>query len=268
MSKILYKIEQDKIAKAECVIAKNKVESITSVKSRTGCDIVVNTAVFEFGSGQIGSRVDVLNHRYGNYGAWGIGFKNGITPMWDYDNGQKSDYFVGAYSHLVNDGKINDGLKNNARRGRTAIGITRNNDIVIYVCTENSSDSCTTNSLANIMINAGCINAINLDGSYSSQIICPNGKIVTSRSVAAFLCIWLKHDNTEGDKETMNVICTRRTETYDVYCRKENGRYIDIGDKCVINTKITEGLFVEITYPAGKVMRKAYIKDLGNFTRA
>ena len=43
------------------------------------------------------------------------------------------------------------------------------------------------------MLNAGCINAINLDGGGSSSWITPWNRYVTTRPLDGFLCIWLNN---------------------------------------------------------------------------
>lgn len=270
MTKLTYTLDPRDICRAECVLASGETESIRSVKKRTGCDIIVNAPIYDFDGGKIRSRFDVFGRRFGDYSAWGIGFGANGKPIWDYDNGQKNPCFVGAYSHLVIGGIVTDGLQDKRARGRTAIGMTAEGKLVIMVCREGSIDACSTADLARQMIAAGCINAINLDGSYSSQAITPAGEIVTTRPVAGYICVWLARDNDNHHNEEaigMDAICRIKTKTYDVYGNLERGRYIAPGDKCIIGTTLTQGLFAEVTYPAGKMMRKAYIRDLANFTR-
>lgn len=187
------------ILRAECVLAQNgKAESITSVHKRTGADIVLNTALFDMRSYAILSRVVAGGKRYGNSETYGIGF--GPAPVWTYDNGAACPHYVGAYTYAVMGGKVSDGLKDSGKRGRTALGLTANGDLVIYVVTDNDSRKCSTLTLCQRMLDLGCVNAINLDGGGSSQAITPEGAYNSGRAVPAYLCIWLRETDKEGDK--------------------------------------------------------------------
>lgn len=187
------------ILRAECVLAQNgKAESITSVHKRTGADIVLNTALFDMRSGAILSRVVAGGKRYGKAETYGIGF--GPAPVWTYDNGAACPHYVGAYTYAALDGKARDGLKDSGKRGRSALGLTAAGDLVIYVVTDNDSRKCSTLTLCQRMLDLGCVNAINLDGGGSSQAITPEGAYNSGRAVPAYLCIWLRETDKEGDK--------------------------------------------------------------------
>ena len=57
---------------------------------------------------------------------------------------------------------------------------------------------------------------------------------------------------------------TVRQTVYNAAGQAEPGRYIDSGDLCRIGG-ITPGLLIEVEYPAGAGMRKAYVKSLEGF---
>ena len=186
------KLSPGEIIRAECVLG-DGLEGIAAVQKRVGADIVLNWPIFEFGGGRVDSRFVVFGKRMGNYPSWGIAFgKDG--PFWDYDGQSGAPCFAGAYTYLVRDGEIRDTLRDKRAKGRTAMGLTASGELVVYVAGEGTAEACTTGELAKRLRELGCVNAINGDGSYSSQVIAPGARITTSRKVAGFVCLWLKKE--------------------------------------------------------------------------
>lgn len=198
------------IARAECVLGEG-LESATSVQRRTGADIVVNWPIFEFGSGRIDSRFVVFGKRYGDYASWGIAF-GPQGPYWDYDGQGGAPCFAGAYTYLVRDGKIWDSLGDKRAKGRTAMGLTASGELVVYVAGEGSREACSTGELAQRMLSLGCVNAINGDGSLSSQVASPDGRITTTRRVPGFVCIWLQDKPSKGEEKMKSIYLSPSTQ--------------------------------------------------------
>ena len=73
---------------------------------------------------------------------------------------------------LVKDGKITEGLDNSTRAPRTAVGITRTGKVVFMVV-DGRGHSCggSMREIAQIMLEAGCVTAINLDGGGSTTYV-------------------------------------------------------------------------------------------------
>lgn len=120
---------------------------------------------------------------------------------------QKNAFWViaGSFS-LVLDGQIK--LINtaphphaNERHPRTAIGQKANGDIVLVVVQGRNilNKGVTATELASIMLSLGCVNAVNLDGGGSSEMII-NDKIVNQptdgkeRAIGAALIVYRKDD--------------------------------------------------------------------------
>lgn len=183
-------LRPEQIARAECILA-DGLESIQAVKKRTGADILFNWPIYDFDGGTIRSRFCLFGSRFGDYPSWGIAFGADGKPFWDYDGESGAPCFAGAYSYLVRDGKIADSLADKSTNGRTAMGLKADGSLVIYVVAKNSAQACSTAALGRRMRELGCVQAINGDGSYSSQIITPAGQIVTGRKVAGYIGIWL-----------------------------------------------------------------------------
>ena len=113
---------------------------------------------------------------------------------------------------------------------------------------------------------AGFDELCNLDGGGSRALMVDGKWIYTStRTPYNAVAIWYADPAEQKGDKKMRVKCARKTQTYDRLGKAEKNRHIDPGDVCEINTTLTANLLCEITYPVKGGMRKAYIKDLGNF---
>lgn len=99
-------------------------------------------------------------------------FNFSITANVNLDN---YDTIVSGGGTLVEDGKVNiSGIKvsENSRHPRTAIGVTKDGDIIqMVVDGRGESLGATLPEMANLMIEMGAYNAISLDGGGSSEIV-------------------------------------------------------------------------------------------------
>ena len=254
-------------------------------------DIIINTALFDTLTGNIISRVVAEGMQHGGSASWtqtwGIAFGDEKGPRISWDNGVKAPEYIGPYSSMIYNGEIGDGLSgSNAvdKRGRTAIGLTEDSLVVLCI-PDDCSDKMNSTTLCNYMKERGCSFAINLDGGGSSQYKDGDRKYSSGRKCPAWLAIWLKKDievepenkqeetkkedkkeeNVEPDVSGIKCVCKAKTYTLDSSGQKEGNRYIDAGDKCVLNS-ITKNCLIEITYPTSKGDRTAYIKSLEAFT--
>lgn len=264
-------IKHDQIKKISCVRAIGKYEALTSVKNRTGADIVFNAPIFNMTTYQIMSAFTCDHQQCGKGAAlWGFRFEDGKAPAWAW-NAISAQNFVSEFGLLVVDGKIRNSVSASplARRGRTAIGITKAGDFVVYVVTDNEAYSKrkTAKALAEKMLSLGCTYAINLDGGGSSQVADRTGVYTSGRLVPGFIAVWLKKDGKEEGKEedAMSVVATAKTSTFNEHGVRESGRYITKGDVCTIKKTVTDNLLIEVEYPVKTGKRTAYIKTLENF---
>ena len=86
---------------------------------------------------------------------------------------QVAEAIGGFGAKLIEDGKIVDGLSTNGFHSRTAVGITGSGKVVMMVLDgrQDSSVGGDMAHLAHIMLNAGCVEAINLDGGGSTTFV-------------------------------------------------------------------------------------------------
>lgn len=257
----------DKILDIACVKASGKYETIAAVKRRTGADIVINGPIFDMATLSIcqsfvcnGVEEGCTDDRRG------FRFDGGEARIaW---GGAGAQNYISEFGLLVVDGVVRCSVTASARtrRGRTAIGVTISDELVIYVVTDDEKLTAkkTGQQLAEKMKSLGCVQAINLDGGGSSQVADHTGAYTAGRYVPGFICIWLKPEkNKEGD--TMQVIATKKLSTYDAKGNKESGRYIAKGDACTITRTITNALLVEVEYPISNGKRTAFVKSLDGF---
>lgn len=258
----------DKIDHIACVTATGgKREHLTAVKSRTGADIVINGPIFDMYTYEIEQSFVCNGVERGHAdGLRGFRFDGGEARIaW---SGVGAQNFISEFGLLVVGGAVHCSVPASAhvRRGRTALGVTIADELVIYVVTDDEKYAArkTGKQLAEKMKALGCVQAINLDGGGSSQVADHTGAYHTGRYVPGFICIWLKPGKHKED-ETMEVIATQKISTYDAKGNKESGRYIAKGDACTITRTITDALLVEVEYPISKGKRTAYVKSLDGF---
>lgn len=257
----------DKILDIACVKAAGKYEHIYSVKRRTGADIVINGPIFDMATHEI-CQSFICNGVEEGYtdGLRGFRFDGGEARIaW---GGEGAQNYISEFGLLVVEGAVRCSVSASAhtRRGRTAIGVTISDELVVYVVTDDEKHAAkkTGQQLAEKMKALGCVQAINLDGGGSSQVADHTGTYTAGRLVPGFICIWLKPEkHKEGD--TMQVIATKKLNTYDAKGNKENGRYIAKGDVCTITRTITDALLVEVEYPISHGRRTAFVRSLDGF---
>ena len=173
------------------------------------------------------------------------------------------DYITGYYG-LIQDGKAidppwKDTYVFDSALSRIAFGKMKDGSLAI-IC-ENLK---TIKAFANDAVKQGFTDLCNLDGGGSRALLWMGKWVYTStRTPYNAIAIWLENENDKGDN--LKVKCINKTNVCDKNGKIETGRYIDVGDICVINTLITSNLLIKITYPVSGGTRTAYIKNLENF---
>lgn len=163
-------------------------KSIADIKTRVGADVCINAQMWEFSTGRTCYALRINGETLATDGAWvwGYGWGKGETALhWDSaDHAAKYDNYVGC-EKLVVGGKVeyheSAGNAYGGRRGRTALGVAEDGSIVCLVTSD--AAPMTLDELGRAMIGAGCVTAIMLDGGGSSQMDCPDGRVVSSRLV-------------------------------------------------------------------------------------
>lgn len=128
-------------------------------------------------------------------------------PSLDYPSG--GNYFaaktgIGGGPVLIRDGEIKNtwsqemlsGITPTSAQPRTAVGVTANREVVLFVCQGRGTyDGFTTAEVANILRNIGCVEAINLDGGGSTCMLVNGQALFTpsdgsQRAVASTVMIY------------------------------------------------------------------------------
>ena len=143
----------------------------------------INGAGFNMSTGEPGG-VLVMNgvewHEPNGDGFFGImkdgTAKIGSTAYYNAHKDEVQEAIAGFSTMLIRDGKIVDNLDANvnSRASRTAIGITRTGKVVFMVADGRQEPvSCGANmrEIAQILLEAGCVEAVNLDGGGSSTYV-------------------------------------------------------------------------------------------------
>lgn len=169
--------------------------SASQVKNLTGADIVFNGTLYTFATMKpcLDFKADGVVYSDEEPLYEGYGWNKDSRYMARTTDMQKYDNFISS-CNIIKGGKACsvDGIAWVAgSRPRTAIGWKANSEMVIYVTNYNKTIAEVTSE----MLKAGCVDAINLDGGGSTQIVTTNyGNIYSAegRRVQNYLCIWEK----------------------------------------------------------------------------
>ena len=203
-------------------------KTITQLQRSLGVDVICNFQMFTIATKEANYILKVNGELVGwdgeNY--WGIGWNKGDkTFTYDYaQNVHKYENFAGCVP-ILRDGKIVDHVPGvtypsaiGGRRGHTVIGTKPDGSIVIHCWKDGSKEACRIEDLGQKMLDLGCNNAINFDGGGSTQLICPDGKVLTSRTIYNFFYAKLDkiESNNDNDKEDIVEDCPYTEPTVNV----------------------------------------------------
>lgn len=187
----------------------SSLKTISTVKQQLNSDVICNFQMFNMNTGAASFVLKVNGKVLGNDGSnyYGYAWNNNDRTLTFTTASQmgKYDNFAGCIC-VVKDGKVTN-MKVNVDypaalggvRGRTCIGTKADGSIVIYCWPDGSSGACTMEKLGQKMVDLGCVNAVNYDGGGSTQIICPDGKVTTSRGIYNFLYFYLDEKTSQSD---------------------------------------------------------------------
>lgn len=187
---MLCKIPKEKISRI-CVYQNTNRKSMSQIQKALGCQFMINGGLYNMNTFKPINQLTIdgiVLSKNGN--PFGYAIKDG-SMIFSYDNNVKAPTFLGAYPVLVRDGKtLNEkppvGLE--GYRPRSCVGVTKSGDVVFLCYNTNRS----LNAVSKELVDAGCDTAINLDGGGSSQCIFDEQRIISTRVVHNFLCIWTK----------------------------------------------------------------------------
>lgn len=209
-----YEIPKDRVGELGIILnSHSPFGNITTLAASGKWDVIVNgdmcnfaldksgNAVFNYFcrvNGKTLSPLPDANGKVNCYHEWVMGWNNGDKKMSFFDpypmaNMEAYDNVIGC-TGLITDGAIRNPILKNSqidgKRARTAIGMKADGTLVFW-CTKDGYEGDTLEALAEKLLALGCTQACALDGGGSSQMICPSGKITTTRLVYNFVGVKL-----------------------------------------------------------------------------
>lgn len=187
-------------------------KTMAAIQQETGCTYILNGGLYNMDTFQPVNHLTVSGKvlsANGNPYGYGI---NGSKMTFSYGNNVNAPDFIGAYPVLVRYGKPTGaaapaGLE--GYRPRSAVGVTKDGDIVL-LCTQSNRS---LDGIAGDLVDAGCDTAINLDGGGSSQCNFNGETLTSSRIVHNYLLIWTgeqedkpTNDDTKEENDMLKVL--------------------------------------------------------------
>ena len=249
MSSLHIEIPFDRIERIKPVMARNASERISTVKTRVGCDYIINfgTYVFEDRRLDSGLKLDGKLLKTG-YSCEGFAVE-GNHLVWSWEGMGYNDW-IGQWSAYKKAGKLYTASRSD-KNAQIGVGITNTSLVLAGV----SKSSAMTSYEFMTRYFANCPYAIKGDGSYSAQWITPQGSNVTSRNVVWYLCVWLKKDQEDDTvKEYVNNSSSRKPVYETTACKKQIGS-LDPYERCTLLYS-DAGFDVVMYYITGKGERK------------
>lgn len=211
----IVKLVKSDISKITVYINSN-YQSLANIKKSLGCDYIMNAGLFNMTTFKPVSGLVSDGKIYYKPTTFGIAFKNN-EAIFSYANNVNASYYLDGYPCIIRNGKqdysvVPSGL--GGERGRSALGITKNGDFVM-LCAEDVLDTSDYSlyELTKIMMEQGCISAINLDGGGSSQCDFLGDTITSSRIVHNFICVWLTDEARKKYTKVESTSIKTKTET-------------------------------------------------------
>lgn len=170
--------------------------SAEQVRARTGADVVINGGLYDMKTMKpvCHLRVDGTTYAADSYHYNGYGWKTGTADLKLMDSFLKNsvdNYF--CCSMMIEGGypvKMVYDAATGGSRGNTAIGRLPDGSVVVDVHADTKADKITPEALQKEMLDAGCVDAMRLDGGGSSQISAKVSTIASSRRVHNYICVW------------------------------------------------------------------------------
>jgi hypothetical protein len=137
---------------------------------------------------------------------------------------------IGGGPMLVMDGEIDltweeevffggSGIDLTSRRARTAIGVGEDGHMIILIWSESNSTGITLGEAAQVMLDAGAVKAVNLDGGGSTNLTAAGSTLLeTGRAVVSALVLAPAQDNGPVGEEVI-------FDTGDACCYHETGEW-------------------------------------------
>lgn len=187
-------IYEAKATKFSIYLNASPYKTAAQVKAETGADIVFNgtwynnSPVKPVGNFTVNGKV--LSNEYVK--CLGYGWDNDELPTMAWYAADEKDNFICATPLIHNGSKLtlNYPPEVGGTRGRTAMG-QKASGTWVFLCTSDKNGAMTMEQLQTKMLDLGCVSAMSYDGGGSSQMITPDGSVMTSRTIYNFVCVWL-----------------------------------------------------------------------------
>lgn len=187
---MIYTLQAKKVA----LYINTKKKTATQIKTETGCDVLINGGLYDMKTFKpvlyLKNEGTYLSRAWDGSKPYGFGWSTGKADLTMSQDHAKFDDYISC-TEICRDGK-KVSMSYDSRggtRGRSAIGVTKDNQISI-ICTSDSSGAMTPEKLQAYAIAQGWKDGIMLDSGGSCQCITPIGKITSSRIVQNYICIW------------------------------------------------------------------------------
>lgn len=196
----------------------SRKKSLAEIKEETGCDVILNGGLYDMTTFKpvCHLKADGKVYAEDQYAYWGYAWNSADNKLQMANNYTNFDNYICCVA-LVRGGKAEGlyGVKDTAKRGRTAIGTLPDGKTVIYCSKDGTADAMTPTALRKYFLGKGVKDAVMLDSGGSSQCITPYGSITSTRKVHNVLCFWLNKNG--EDDATVNGAKVK------VYSRKKDG---------------------------------------------
>lgn len=206
--KRIAKIQRSKIQKLGIYINTGK-RTLAQIKAETGADYICNGGIFDSRfRACCHLRADGYTWAEDEYSYHGYGWDtNDIRVMLSGAKDTVRNFICCV--ELIRDGAPIDKPIYNADmggvRGRTALALTRDGDLLLWCSQDGTADARTPEGLRDELLAMGAHSAIMLDGGGSSQCDFAGEQITSSRVVQNLICVYLKKGTGEvpGKEETV-----------------------------------------------------------------
>ena len=179
----------------------NERMTLAAIRAQSGADYAINGTLYDMARWMpvMHYRVDGQTMCSDPYNYYGFGWDNGadIRVVQSKDKNSVRNYICGV--ELIRNGQPCQTLYYDSAvggvRGRTAIALTKQGDLLLYCVGDGQVGKCAPEELRSELCALGVQSAVMLDGGLSSQCIFPNGSVSSSRIVENVILVYLKKES-------------------------------------------------------------------------
>lgn len=170
------------------------LKSASAIQRELKCDALINGGLYDMKwfTPNCWLRVDGKTLHSEAWSDFGYGWDENKLVMDTSANIKLYKNFISCVS-LVRGGKaipLSYPAEIGGKRGRSAIGVRQNGNVILYCVQDGTSWALTPETLQKEMLDLGAVSALMLDGGASSQCVLPVGTIMSYRTVQNYIAIW------------------------------------------------------------------------------